>query len=226
MRSHELPVNLYLVLPLENSRVLEEFAKRLRLPSSAKCAGRTSCEENMSISSIEVQEYYIKSEIGRIVGLHHLDADSVSLIDKHLQQFLSDLTDKKRRGLLIWLSRTYRSNAIHRLIRNRGWTLLRVEIEQIALSRINPSVNQVLSSSVVQWNLGKFVDYLDSYFQQFPDSDPKSLNEFRCVMPVHFTRLIGIQQGRNVLVIDGAHRAVSLGLQNETVFEAYVPSRG
>lgn len=173
----------------------------------------------------EVTEYYIKAELGRIVGMHRLDRHSASIVNECLEQFLRELNIKQERSLLLWLSRTYRNNAVHRLANNRDWRLMEVDIGQVVLSRINPPVNAVLAKPEVNWRLGSFIVYLRSYFEQHPHSDPESLEEFRYSSKVYYEKLIAVERGRDVLVIDGAHRAVSLALQGTTTFSAYVTAR-
>lgn len=177
------------------------------------------------VASEEVQEYYIEAELGRIVCIHRLDRRSADAVKECLGQFLGELYVKQKGSLLMWLSQVYRNNAVHRLVDNRDWRLAQVDIGRIVLSRINPPVDAVLSRPKIDWRLDSFIRYLRCYFGQYPCSDPESLEEFRCRARVDFKRLIAAKRGRDVLVIDGAHRAVSMGLQGAVSFEVYVTTR-
>jgi len=177
------------------------------------------------LTNDEVQAYYIKSELGRIIGIDSLDRQAADLVNGNIERFLQETNGSQMKSLAVWLSQSYRDNAVHRLLRNSDWKLVVARIDQITLSRINPAVNEVLSRTEIDWRLQNFVRYLNSYFTSHPQSDPESLREFRNIRPVYYRELIGVERERDVLLIDGAHRAVSLGLQGVEVFKIYVTSR-
>lgn len=173
----------------------------------------------------QVKDSYIKAELGQILRLHTLKRDTILSIDKSLDHFLGRLPHWQKDALLFLLSRIYRRNGIYRLSGNKNWSLVNANIEEVYLTRINEPVNRVLSISEINWNLHYFVRYLNCYFGSNPVSDPENLAEFKEIQEVYYSTLIGVKYESNIMIIDGAHRAVSLCRAGHKALDLFVTVR-
>lgn len=170
-----------------------------------------------TVPALEVGKEYLIDELSRIFPEENFR--------KELVRDISKLSEKQLWRLLEALSFSYRLNKVFWLVSDDSyvWSKEKVSCNDLILSGMNPQINKVIFSKIVQNNPLKFRDYLIAYFKKYPKKDPEGLGQFRPKsVSIKTPTIYLFERDRKLRLFDGQNRFIAHLLAGNKKINAYV----